>query len=155
MLACAYRFAVSLLSNILLCACSALHTCCCTQHSCIGARFLIILAPASLSPDSRPKSVDDVAMQDEVVSVLKKALDGHDVRSTLEYRHCILNTAFIASHHCVHDAFVPVVTLTNMSFLLLADAAPFVLWPTRNGQDLDNSGHQSPTLWVRYFCIMQ
>lgn len=49
----------------------------------------------------RPKSVDDVAMQDEVVAVLKKAIEGHDVSYAMFICHVSLCYFCRETHQCV------------------------------------------------------
>lgn len=52
-------------------------------HPCL----FILIKKSNLS--SRPKSVEEVAYQDEVIAVLKKCLEGSDVSSVVSYPHSV------------------------------------------------------------------
>ena len=73
---------------------------------------------------SRPKSVNDIAHQDEVVAVLKKSVKGADVSRTAIHTH-------------------------TRTLIVSSGSQPAVLWPPWDRQDLSHPSHVPGVVWDR------
>ena len=112
-----------------------------------------LLTCATLPSCSRPRTISDVAHQEEVVATLQHALSSGNVRPARR------SPSGCRCQPLVPDCslLLPVVAaLPALDFLACcsppshvpAAAAPAVLWPARHRQDHRGAGHRAPAVWA-------